>query len=261
MPPGEVAAIQRFTIDFARDGGRNLPDYNFWTWFPRSFFDPYTGSLAPAALLIIVSLVAICLFLREGRRHPGFWKSAAFPIGLAVVGLAYIVLTAPSLRFSIGYLSLLPALLLAHWRKVAYPLMGILPLALILLVPYVELTARPFRLGLLLASAVWYGEILLRRRTGERWLFHLVGISAIIPSLITADGSLLRPRTLQVPNQRSLAARPLPGGGTVYLTSYGPLANQCWGAPLPCTPENPFPRLRLLRPEVGAQGGFQWTRP
>jgi hypothetical protein len=261
MPPGEVAAIQRLTIDFARDGGRNLPDYNFWTWFPRSFLDPYTGSLTPAALLVIVSLIAICLFLREGRRDPAFWKITAFPIGLAVVGLVYIFLTAPSLRFSIGYLCLLPALLLAHWRKVAFPLMGILPLALTLLVPYVELTSRPFRLGLLLASVVWYGGILLRRGTSERWLFHVVGIGAILPCLITAEGAVLRPRPLRVPIQGSLAAQTLPGGGSVYLTSYGPLANQCWDAPLPCTPENPLPKLRLLRPEAGIRGGFQSTRP
>jgi hypothetical protein len=261
MLPEEVAAIQRMTIDYARDGGRNLPDYDFWTWFPRSFIDPYTGSLSSAALLVVVSLVAIGLFLWEGQRQPRFWGRCGLPLVLAVTGLLYTFMTAPSLRFSIGYLAILPALLLAYWRKVASPLMGILPLALILLVPYVELPARPFRLGLLLISVVWYGALLWRGATGPRWIFHLVGISAILPSLLTSPGAFIRPRPLQVPGKESLAVRSLPGGGSVYLTSYGPLANQCWDAPLPCTPEKPSPNLRLLHPEAGVRGGFQCTRP
>ena len=261
MLPEEVAAIQRMTIDYARDGGRNLPDYDFWTWFPRSFIDPYTGSLSSAALLVVVSLVAIGLFLWEGQRQPRFWRGGSVPVVLAVAGLLYTFMTAPSLRFSIGYLAILPALLLAHWRKVAYPLMGVLPLALILLVPYVELPARLFRLGLLLISVVWYGALLWRGASGPRWIFHLVGISAILPSLLTTQGAFIRPEPHQTPGKDSLAVRSLPGGGSVYLTSYGPLANQCWDAPLPCTPETPSPNLRLLHPEAGVRGGFQLIRP
>ena len=261
MPPDEVNAIQQMTINYARDGGRNLPNYDFWTWFPRTFIDPYTGSLASAALLIVVSLVAIGLFLWEGQRQPRFWGRCGLPLVLAVTGLLYIFLTAPSLRFSIGYLAILPALLLAYWRKAAYPLMGVLPLALVLLVPYVELAVRPLRLGALLILVIGYGAILWRGGTGAYWIFHLVGISAILPSLITSQGAFIRPRPLQVPGKESLAVRPLPGGGSVYLTSYGPLANQCWDAPLPCTPESPSTNLRLLQPDAGARGGFQRGRP
>jgi hypothetical protein len=261
MAPDDVAAIQRMTIDFARDGGRNLPDYQFWTWFPRSFLDPFTGSLAPAALLVIFSMIAICLLTREGGRHLGFWESAGLPTGIAVVGLVYIFLTAPSLRFSIGYLAILPALLLAYWRKVAYPLMAALPLGLILLVPYAELPARPIRLALLLLAAILHGVIMLRGGRGERDTFPLLGLCALLPSLLTAEGTIVRPPPLLVPQQRTLVLHPLAGGGSIYLTSYGPLANQCWDAPVPCTPEPPSPHLRLLRSDVGVQGGFQLTKP
>jgi hypothetical protein len=249
------------TIDYARDGGRNLPDYHFWTWFPRSFLDPYTGSLTAAALLTVFSLLAIVLLLKKAWRNPQFDRIQRFPIALAAVGLIYLFLTAPSLRFSIGYLSILPAYLLAYWRAHTFALMGLLPPALILLVPYVELEVRPYRLLGLLVAITLYFLILLRKGKGRHLIFHLIGISTLLPSLITTEGSLIRPRPLQVPGNKSLVVQPLPGGGSVYLTTFGPLTNQCWDAPIPCTPEKPSPNLRFLRPEVGIRGGFRWSKP
>ena len=261
----EAEKLRVLSTNFARTEGRSAEVDQADGWFLNWLFDDFTGSLTNIAFLTLVGVVGVVgvvgasgvlIFIR-GSRSVRIEPGRLWLILVGGGGSAYILSLAPSLRFGIGYLVILPAMFLARLDWSASILVPLIGGALILLTPFTELEYRKVRIvTLLLLSCAYVGQLLFLRR--GRMLFHFALLVAALLSpllsLSTARFHLYTPAQLRrpAPSQlESIAA----GDVIINLTHDGPLRNQCWAAPTPCTPERPSRALRYLDPARGIGSG------
>jgi hypothetical protein len=108
-------------------------------------------------------------------------------------------------------------------------------------------------------TLAYLGSLVYRRLQNEG-LFRLTLAAAVLSPMISVIQiepewpGLLSPATIRQPPPSSLKALNQ-DGFTLNLTEYGPLRNQCWAAPFPCTPDRPKIPLRTLDPRRGIGGG------
>ncbi|MFN9743262.1 MAG: LIC_10190 family membrane protein [Acidobacteriota bacterium] len=256
----EAEKLRALSTNFARTEGRSAEVDQADGWFLNWMFDDFTGSLTNIAFLTLVGLVGagggLLMFIKVSR-PVSIEPHHLLLIIVGVGGSAYILSLAPSLRFGIGYLVILPAIILARldWRaSILVPLIGG---ALILLTPFTELEYRKLRIvTLLLLSGAYVGQLLFLRRRRMFFYFALLVAALLSPwlSLSTARFHLHLPAQMRrpaPPQLESIAA----GSVMINLTHDGPLGNQCWAAPAPCTPERPSKALRYLDPARGIRSG------
>jgi hypothetical protein len=212
---GSVRYFMRDTLYWARYYGHWNYDATFFSldWIPRWLGNPWNWVFAGVCI--------IGIWGAWKTRHQFPWSGA---IGLA--GSAYVMISAPDLRFAIGYVSLLLGLIGAaysNWTR------------LISWVP-----ARSWA-----AAAI---SFLLLDAVGHEAAYYYI----------------LHAKNAAFQWERVLIASPIPSGlpftqnelnGVHYRTSK---AQQCWGIERPCVPPDSGlePTLHFCDPIVGERAGY-----
>ena len=214
-PPESARAEQVEILQWARYVGHYPAGAEYFSlgWIRNWLFHPVN---AVATLLAVVGIAGVAWLRAAGI---SFW------IGLG--GAVFVFLTAPDLRFGIGYVVLLPgAFIAAVLERHPWPLRSIRP-----------------RLGIL---ALLVAACLCLDALVSQWLY------------LRRQGDH-RPA---LSFNRLLLPAPLPVIPTITRRSNDieyrvPAAgDSCWAAPLPCTPYLPDPAVRLCSPEKSLAGGF-----
>ena len=195
-----------------------------------------------------VSLVAGIYLLWKRRELSQ--DSVIGPIAIAVAGIVFTALTAPVTRFAIGYLTIVPALAVAHAARDS---------------PFTARVGRP-RLATLRAGVVavlaltiatpLYKEFLypsLRARHFETWAERKRGDPAI---------NAANPDWWLLPNRIDYRGPYAAARAIDFDYAVSPEMT-CWNHPQPCA-SNPtlsaLPDIRLREPPRGLAGGFVRTR-
>lgn len=221
-----VKAVSKSIQDWNRWGG-SAPDYaNSWNWLGHWIFDEKL-----AILLIAWSVVSVFLLIRSSKKFR--FPAQNYVITLASLGIAYMMYGAPSLRFGLGYLCLLPAVSLACYSHLGSPPIATAAIDRIVRSSQNKIT---FNIFIVIISAI---VVVLPLKN---LLFNL-----------NDPTSILLPPKMQVPTKLL--------GKQVNDVSYTtPLTagqdERCWAAELPCTPEN-LENVKFRQSKLGIAAGFR----
>jgi hypothetical protein len=217
----QVAAL---VTSWARWGGVAAPDATFWNWIgPWSLRKSTMGF----EILLGLSLVATATqWVRLKTDHA--FRSVTL---LTYVGIGYVLVMAPELRFAIGYLCVPPALGLAYHGN-----------RTILAKPKTVAWLRPVALTASAAAfviALGVSTIRSAQSASTDKAFHvLLG--------------LLRPPPLPVLGDQDYVVEQ--SGNLTYYRPVG--SDQCWDMTLPCGPHKVANGTRLRDPSKGLSAGF-----
>jgi hypothetical protein len=216
--------------------------------------------------LLIFSIVSsLGLMLIRGERRI---RGQGWLVFLGFIGISFVMVGGPAIRFAFGYFILAPIMLIVLYREIAYPLIPLLPLGAILLLPYIDLHLRRFRLGLLLvALAAYLLTLFYQERAQLRNVPLFFVLLAVVLPLQTMFVSvreniftgrdwarLLLPPRLPMPEGEELIRKQV--NDVRYVTPRSDLyGDQCWAAEIPCTPQLENERIRLRDPARGVGGG------
>ncbi|MEY4167025.1 MAG: hypothetical protein RIR52_849 [Acidobacteriota bacterium] len=257
----QVEELRAVSSNFSRTEGRSAVAGSGADWVLNWIVDDHTGSLSNISFLSLVTFVSI-LVLMIDRRGSLADEGRLPTLVFGLIGSAYVLSLAPALRFSIGYLAIIPALLLSsNWWRGAVLVPSIAG-AIVLLTPYAELEYRRPRMLLLLVLLTGYLIVVMRPRLQQPRVFFLILFASCISpliSLLPSQIELIVPARIVRPADSDLEMVEA-GGFSYYLTRYGPLKNQCWGAPVPCTPHQPEVGLKVIDPQIGLSGGVMPDR-
>jgi hypothetical protein len=195
------------------------------------------------------------------KRIPGrLWIVAA-----AILGVAFVLFTVPARRFALGYFALAPALLAPVYRRIAYPLIVITPLAL-----ESDWRTRRVRFIMLIISLIAFAAIFIIRNVEFQKIapvsFCVLAILLSMKVILTAAAGNI------FVNGRNLSfwLAPPPVEKTdleiwvekevndiKYIHSLRPYPDgRCWAAELPCTPWLLDKNIRLRDPKRGLAAGI-----
>ncbi|MDB9496672.1 hypothetical protein PN441_09740 [Spirulina major CS-329] len=211
----------------------------------------------------------------RSRSHPSRWPAATpYLLLLGLGGSIYVAALAPAWRFGWGMACLMPALGLARWfetqgrDRLLFPLVAAI-VANSWLNPSTTLTF------VIIVSLIILSLIALFPKQFPP--FAILGCVAVL-SLLSIAPNRLQTTHYQLhpvlpPSIAQFTPNPLikreQNGLTYSLPSRpskaliaGPSsgADQCWTAPLPCTPHLTTPNLTHRNPQLGVQAGFQRTQ-
>jgi len=249
---GHIQALteSRIITEWARWNGSTPTDAAPFAWI-----GPWLLADKVFTLLILMTIVSAGLVVAIWRER--FPDRDGYIIAMVFLGIAFMFLKAPTWRFGLGYVFVVPALLTAILQKkregamkrsfavmknlAAFSLLGgmmvlyIIPSSLITRYSHRQIDKaqgeKPAGLGMnvfssfLLPPKTWNMEYDLEKDTGE---------------IITSPVVIIKERTADV---------------TYYRSSDGEM---CWDAPLPCAPEK-LQDIRLRNPGLGLAGGFVRT--
>ncbi|MBD2123949.1 LIC_10190 family membrane protein [Trichocoleus sp. FACHB-262] len=226
-----------------------------WHWFKHE---------KQAVLLLICSIISAVSILHISK--PYQIRRQIWLLALGVLGIAFMMYAAPTTRFGLGYLALLPSLLLAsYYNKLLFPFIHQhTSLFLNKNLSKVVLVFLLFFSGLVISIGYSF------KTTPERKLLAAIERRDVSANPSEQSRWFLPPKMLSIQWLRQ------PGKEGSYPDAYEPsnlevsrkkvnhvtiliprsdsLA-QCWAAELPCTPklrEN----VKLRNPERGIRAGF-----
>jgi len=239
------------------------PEYaNSWNWLGR-----WIITEKQASFLIITSFIStlFIFFLPNSYRHQQqYWLLA---IGLS--GIAFMFYGAPSLRFGIGYLCILPSTLLAL-IAVQRPAFAHACLIIVTFVLH-SLLSKRFYISiftiLLLISCIYFTNWFNRKGS-------MIGVSFVIAIAFYATNlfdfsktaharsdqlPLVLPEAVEVHTNKELIRQR--AGNFRYFIPIKEKEDSCWASRLVCTPY-PIPNeIRLRDKEVGIKSGFFRKQP
>jgi hypothetical protein len=196
---------------------------------------------------LVVSLIALAYLWWMRRELP---RGVRGPIIIALAGIAFTAFVAPTARFAIGYLTIIPALAIAHVSGGTRFASGVSPRTLSTLRAGVTLV-------LAIAIAVpLYKEFIyssLRMRHFDSWGDRKRGDVAI---------NAPNPHWWLIPNRIGYQGRYETARAVDFDYAVSPQMT-CWHHPQPCASNPPLsalPDLRLRDPTRGLAGGFARTR-
>jgi hypothetical protein len=197
---------------------------------------------------LVASLIALVYLWWMRRELPR--RALRGSIVIALAGIAFTALVAPTTRFAIGYLTIIPALAIAHAAGDARFVSGVSPRTLSMLRAVVALV-------LVTAIAVpLYKEFIyssLRTRHFDSWAERKRGDIAINAS---------NPDWWLIPNRIGYQGRYETARAVDFDYAVSPQMT-CWNHPQPCASNPPLsalPDLRLRDSSLGFAGGFVRAR-
>lgn len=232
FPAAVLCANVPWRLDVARaiDVAEVIRGWNRW------FGDPPAGTnpvfwllwqwLKDARLNVVMLLLLVVSTLFSGFTlrwaHRQMANGVSWIFGLGFLGMGFILLRAPILRFGLGYFTLIPAIALALAASALWPQMN-----------PPRTSGHPSRVMAQLSQIALYGV----------W-----GIGAIALMQPSVQARLLLP-----PPMPSVQLEVKQSHDLKYVS---PVNNrfQCWDAPIPCTPGDK--NIRLRKPNQGLQAGF-----
>jgi hypothetical protein len=195
----------------------------------------------PTALLLVGGLgCLIHLMYRRSMREPAVWKVSL----VAVIGIGFFMLTAPTLRFGISWLLMLPAI----WVAVLHPAWVGALLSRLTWWIYTALIVVSLSLAIWLSPSQMQKILYRALNSGQVTFDGSARINLIVPPEmpnVSAEYDEFR-RVKSVIPQRVEVGH---AADFDYFVNKG----YCWNLPLPCGHNV---GLALLRPEKGIAGGF-----
>ncbi|MGQ9898617.1 MAG: LIC_10190 family membrane protein [Acidobacteriota bacterium] len=209
------------------------------------------------------------------RGHPASKINALYPWVMVLVwsGLVYVFVTAPTLRFAMGFLVILPALWQAEvirqatWRKIA-AVSGLVMATTMGGVFYQRPLDRTSLILLVATATVGWSLAVWAYQRSRLWGGAAMALLLCLPaapisilrnrSRLQAQGVMLMPATLPSHPTKVITVNDVPIHIPIPPTpdvKY-PL---CWGSPLPCSADKGEvdSHLRFRNPERGLAGGFK----
>lgn len=248
-----VAEKSKIIKEWAKWGGAPTPEgATAWNWIPAWI----AAEKVCAALLILTIIASAVIIIHPAGRKQ--LRATAPLLAIGILGTAFMLATAPSWRFGLGYLTILPALacsqhlgkfeeLAGKAGKVKWlrnsALFGMLTAFAISL--HIFIVPRPsFRMLNQIAA----------QKTGNRgdhphfnlllppkpWDIRYELDTTAMKALALFEGQVVKNRAEEF---------------SYFTPSADDSAETCWDAPLPCSPEK-LVRVRLLDPDKGITGGF-----
>ncbi|HEY3178927.1 MAG TPA: hypothetical protein VGL25_08600 [Casimicrobiaceae bacterium] len=203
------------------------------------------NDIGPSLVVSLIALAYLWWLRRELPRH-----ALAGPIAIALAGIAFTALVAPTTRFAIGYLTILPALAIAHAAGDARYPSGVSPRTL---------SALRASVAVVLVSAIaipLYKEFVyssLRIRQFDTWADRKRGDIAI---------NAPNPEWWLIPNRIAYQGRYETARAVDFDYAVSPQMT-CWNHAQPCASNPPLatlPDIRLRDPSRGLAGGFVRAR-
>jgi len=190
-------------------------------------------------------------------------QSFLYVLGLALVGNAFVLVTAPNPRFGAGYLALCPALFLAsigpHLEALGHRWLH----EPVTIKPSNALAYLLVTIAILLTVQGSVRELKLKRRI-QRELqavripaYHdFVNRVAVPPALASSSGDLTytRRRRYDTPSVLELLSERY--NGIEYRRPRVGVGGQCWAAAIPCLPHPLTGDVHLRDPNSGFRRGF-----
>lgn len=241
-PSVEQLSVHTETIvAAARGGGRALPAdtplvTQFLTWASRD----KSGALVILSGVLISTIIAIRNLSVDKLRHPDKIVSYA-PLALAICGLVYVSVMAPTGRFAGGYTSVLAALLVASIPNLESRFKK---LTAIWLIPL------GFMIGIITLHSTGPGNV-VRQMVAEQVAtgnFPDPGNGIFLPKRLI-------PFDIHHPETRRLRKWSSDMRGSVKF-QYATTTGECWAAPPPCLPQGAQPHIKYIDPALGIRGGF-----
>lgn len=204
--------VRQIITNFQKWGTVTPPDSNPFGWLI-----PWARREGQATVQIFISLVFSFLLVGQSAKNSLFSSIKKYVLAMGIGGIVYMMLLSPSIRFGIGYLTIIPAFWFAGF-----------------------VSLRTFRkrweVGVWIVLVVLWLVPTVRYRSTD--FFYRVGDLAMPDPL---------PQLSQLESKRAVEFDYLfPKNGD----------DRCWLADLPCTPENQD-GVRLLNPDRGLAGGFR----
>lgn len=194
------------------------------------------------ALLIVANIGSLCWLLKQKRQEFSIFK---WPLAIGILGVTFFLLTAPTLRFGISWLAIIPSLLLSFFgtRLIRAPLqiLGFIKFSILTstsLMLIIFLSPNPFQ-------KILYGERFvnddMRYWTTPRINFFVP--SGLYPHSYISNGTKVVGVVpiLEVPNNSA---------GTFYYINL----DSCWNLPIPCGDGR---KLEVIDPKRGLPSGFR----
>jgi hypothetical protein len=222
LSPESTAAYARIITEWARWAGPTPEHADLAAWWTQ-----WSARKSNLALLgLAAAAIAAAVPLRNRiRKDPG----VGFAALLALLGISYVAVLAPDLRFAAGYLLLLPSLWLAQPRDRGSLQGGLATGAVALML------GAAFTINALNAARV-------PLRDGGL-------VSAL---LVPAQFPWLREPAASAPSARFVTEE-----SNGHFTYRRPVdGDQCWDIPLPCSPSRLPADIALRRAHDGVAAGF-----
>lgn len=241
--------------EWAQWGGPAPPGATAWNWIL-----PWLSHLDKLLLIFLCCLcIAGFVVVRGWRVNQSF----LYVLGLALVGNAFVLVTAPNPRFGAGYLALCPALFLAsigpHLEALGHRWLH----EPVTIKPSNALAYLLVTIAILLTVQGSVRELKLKRRI-QRELqavripaYHdFVNRVAVPPALASSSGDLTytRRRRYDTPSVLELLSERY--NGIEYRRPRVGVGGQCWAAAIPCLPHPLTGDVHLRDPNSGFRRGF-----
>ena len=242
--------------DWARWVGPSPDNADDLNWLIR-----WIGLRKDATFLLVASLlsaIALCVSPKHSRLN-----GKNYVLAISLIGIIFMLYNAPDTRFGLGFLALLPSLVIASLIQSNLSL-GMLLLLTFSLIFYI-LQPGMLDLGLVfvLSTVVLYlGFLTVWLARQEQKIIQMIllplllSVMVLLPharQLLRSAPNLPRallPPKMQIPDLVEVEAE--------NFTYYQPVErDQCWAAPLPCSPYLVDAGIRFRDPQRGIQSGFK----
>ncbi|HEY9607562.1 MAG TPA: hypothetical protein V6C85_38610 [Allocoleopsis sp.] len=240
--------------NWARWTGSTPANANDWNWLWH-----WLNSEKQATFLIILSILSTVGIARASNKNQVSGQN--YVLALGGLGIAFMMYGAPSLRFGLGYLCVLPAFFLAAHCKIGSPGRAIAVLV-ISGVSNVWLGLSTTGLAILGATVIsflliWFDLSKINHKFLLTVIFFLISIVPLRMFLASPNLQLhlLLPPQMQTPHPTEVLNRQVNDIKYIVLP-HSSSQDQCWAAELPCTPGLSYENIELRDPERGIGGGF-----
>lgn len=254
----DAATMTQAIREWAQWSGARPDNGDFWLIH-------WLGYEGEAAFLTLWTMVAVLMGFRlgYGRQQQPLWIAS-----VALVGMTFVLISAPTLRFGLGYFVLVPSLMTAELCCRRSPLAGFSVIILAWLAMDLWMGISQWRWAFILVVLAMNGLVWWLKLPGTSKGVLVLGISffAIYTVNLLTETVYLAPYVdldQQQGGDRWWRPTPLPVVPLVQhqteTFSYVKPAqgDTCWNAPLPCTPNLSRNTVELRDTNIGFKTGFQ----
>ncbi len=243
--------MSKIIQNWARWSGPTPTNANAWNWI-ADWLNYNTNQFT--LVLVIISLISsIKVFkqLRIGKNN-----EYKYILSLGIFGMVFMLLQAPTFRFGLGYLTIIPAYLGALYYQKFSSIVALFFLGITGLLALVVGWYKTFLIILLIIVLVSLFIQFYQRTRGFKLAIIIVvlGLTLILNKAIQAGGYtqiyLWLPPEMKAPSRSEVKS----ANNIDYIKPKN--SNQCWAAELICTPNN-LQNVQFRDASKGIKSGFK----
>ncbi|BAZ29500.1 hypothetical protein NIES4074_19470 [Cylindrospermum sp. NIES-4074] len=248
--------------NWARWSGPTPVYANSWNWLWN-----WINTERQSTFLIICSILSAIVLVRKSKDSKLYAQK--YVIALSLLGIVYMMYGAPSLRFGLGYLCLLPAFIMAMYSQIGYP--PIAPLLILSLTSYLSFTPNlslgPSQIAFSLLGTTILIYFLLNFYENKISINICASILSFWVLILILNNFIVNESNqiyiwLPPSIEKQIKVLKKESNELTYFnpdyikTNNGMVKDdRCWAAELPCTPELLI-NIKLRNPKRGIGAGF-----